>query len=84
MRFVLVCEPTLCNCTSVISPIEALCLLVCWSWLGRMAREVGGHLALCALQLAQINASLLILGALKVSSAMVLKMAKQQQESVPH
>lgn len=23
MRFVLVCEPTLCNCTSVISPIEA-------------------------------------------------------------
>lgn len=45
---------------------------------------MGGHLALCALQLAQINASLLILGALKVSPAMVLKMAKQQQESVPH
>lgn len=65
-------------------PLRPLYLSVCWSCLGRMAREVGGHLALCALQLAQINASLLILGALKVSSAMVLKMAKQQQESVPH
>lgn len=51
---------------------------------GGMAREVGGHLALCALQLSQTNASLLILGALKVSSAVVLKVAKQQQESVPH
>lgn len=82
----------LCSCVSprcATAPLSSrpsrpLYLLVCWSWLGRMAREVGGHLALCALQLTQINASLLILGALKVSSAMVLKMAKQQQESVPH
>lgn len=49
-----------------------------WHWLGMVVREVEGHLAVCALQLIQTNASFPISGA-KSFSCSGLKRKEQQK-----